>query len=124
MRNVLFVLLLLFSGMSLFARNCIDEEHLVNIEVSKNKKENVTPRDIFIPPLECHLYNRAIFLSLFEDLGDLTIVISGANSRIVVNAESTDEMVEIDINDCENGYYTIEIITENQDTYTGEFILQ
>ena len=110
--------------MSLFARNCIDEEHLVNIEVSKNKKENVTPRDIFIPPLECHLYNRAIFLSLFEDLGDLTIVISGANSRIVVNAESTYEMVEIDINDCENGYYTIEIITENQDTYTGEFILQ
>ena len=51
---------ILFSGMSLFARNCIDEEHLVNIEVSKNKKENVTPRDIFIPPLGCYLYNGAI----------------------------------------------------------------
>ena len=55
---------------------------------------------------------------------DVTIVISGASNRMVVNAKSTDEMVEIDINDCENGYYTIEIITENQDTYTGEFILQ
>ena len=59
MRNILFVLLLLFSGV-LFPRDCIDEEYLVNIEVSKNKKENVTPRDIFIPPLGCYLYNRAI----------------------------------------------------------------
>lgn len=123
MRNVLFVSLLLFSGMSLFARNCIDEEKAKIIELSTEHKGELL-RDIFIPPLECYLYNRAIFLSLFEDLGDLTIVISGANSRIVVNAESTDEMVEIDISDCENGCYTIEIITENQDIYTGEFILQ
>ena len=55
---------------------------------------------------------------------DVTIVISGASNRMVVNAESTDEMVEIDISACENGCYTIEIITENQDIYTGEFILQ
>ena len=57
-------------------------------------------------------------------MGELTIVISGANSRIVVNAESTDEMVVIDINDCEDGDYTIEIITENQDTYIGEFNIE
>lgn len=122
MRNVLFVLLLLFSGVSLFPRDCIDEEHFERVEFERKNNNSGYPRNI--PPLECYLYNRAIFLSLFEDLGDLTIVISGASNRMVVNAESTDEMVEIDISDCENGCYTIEIITENQDTYTGEFILQ
>ncbi len=105
------------------AHNTISDDNKKCVEIFKQTNQN-PPRGLLIVPIECYLYNRTLHFSFYENLGNTTIIVRGANNNEVRNVDSTDDYLEFNLSNYDNGEYYIEIITENGDVYIGHFNLQ
>ena len=122
MKKLLLFGLLLFISFVMLAHNPNSDDNIKPIEFIKETTQN-PPRNIFISPIECYLYNRTLHFNFYENLGNTTIIVSGVNNNEVRNVDSTDSFLEINMFNFNNGIYSIEIIAENGDVYIGEFQL-
>lgn len=122
MKTLLFIVVSLFSGITLFAQEPKKENSVTSVEINRKEYQN-PPRGLLIVPIECYLNNRTLHFSFYENLGNTTIIVRGANNNEVRNVDSTDSFLEINMFNFNNGIYSIEIIAENGDVYIGEFQL-
>ena len=105
------------------AHNTISDDNKKWVEIFKQSNQD-TPRGLFVVPIECYLLSRILYFSFTENLGNSTIIVCGANNNEVRNIDSTDDYLEFNLSNYDNGEYYIEIITENGDVYIGHFNLQ
>ena len=125
MKTLLIVLVTILSSFTFFAQDPNNDGNLKEseeIEIRLIISEDHS-RNILICPIECYLYNRTLHFNFYENLGNTTIIVRGANNNEVRNVDSTDSFLEINMFNFNNGIYSIEIIAENGDIYTGEFQL-
>ncbi|MBR2638450.1 MAG: DUF3244 domain-containing protein [Bacteroidaceae bacterium] len=126
MKTLLFIVVSLFSGITLFAQEPIKDEDLKKSEEIEIRLIIIEDhsRNIQVSPIECYLFSRILYFSFTENLGNSTIIVCGANNNEVKNIDSTDDYLEFNLSNYDNGEYYIEIITENGDVYIGHFNLQ
>ena len=106
-----------------YARIPITDETTKNVEIKIVVREDHS-RNIQVSPIECYLSSRILYFSFTENLGNSTIIVCGANNNEVKNIDSTDDYLEFNLSNYDNGEYYIEIIAENGDVYIGHFNLQ
>ena len=123
MKKSLFIALMLLCWTTNYARIPITDETAKNVEIKIVVREDHS-RNIQVSPIECYLSSRILYFSFTENLGNSTIIVCGANNNEVKNIDSTDDYLEFNLSNFDNGEYYIEIITENGDVYIGHFNLQ
>ena len=98
-----------------------------DVEIKKGKGKNpneVQPRDLIQVPIACFYSDGSLFFTFMEDLGELEISVTNLNTGVEIIDEIDsfcgNALLEVPES---SGEYQIEITTETDDSYYGEYTL-
>lgn len=125
MKRVLLVLCVLFS---LSVSSALaDNGNSKPVEMHKGEAKDpnkVRPRDLIQVPIACFYSDGSLFFTFMEDLGELEISVTNLNTgvEIIDEIDSFCGNALLEVSES-SGEYQIEITTETDDSYYGEYTL-
>lgn len=126
MKKVLLALIALLSVSFNPVLSSVNSENKeVKIDKGSSKDPNkVQPRNLIQVPIACFYSNGSLFFTFMEDLGEVEISVTnlstGAEIFDEIDSFCGNALLEVSES---SGEYQIEITTENDDSYYGEYIL-
>lgn len=124
-KTLLIVIALLLANVNLTWSMQTSETKDVMIKKESPKDPNeVLPRTPLATPISCTYNGGTLYFTFLENLGEVEIKVSNQSTGTVsvFVCDSTYGCVVIPASS-ENGYYLIEIVTENGEYYYGEYTL-
>ncbi len=125
MRTKFFTTALLLFGLStsMVQATEVEPDVLQTIEIVSTGIPKGEPRHIVFSPIECYYYSGVLYFMFSNDMGNVEISVTSETNTWMKTMETSDGMGEICISDGCAGSYTIEIVTEYGECFTGNFRL-
>lgn len=120
MKQILVMLLMLFSMNSFAASTCDDGSTIKDVVLEQgDSKDHSSERPRTLIPIVCVYVDGVVQLTLLGDLGELTLTVTNQTTGEQWSAENT-LMLQTST---ANGIYWVQIVTEDGSVYYGTYIL-
>ncbi|MBR4997605.1 MAG: DUF3244 domain-containing protein [Bacteroidaceae bacterium] len=124
MRTKFLATILLVFGLSISMVAATDDNSTPRLPIEIIKKEIPNqPRHLTSNFLECYYYSGVLYFMFSSDIGDVEISVISETNTWMKTMETSDGMDEICIANGGAGSYSVEIVTEYGECFTGNFEL-
>ena len=124
MRTKFLATILLVFGLSISMVAATDDNSTPRLPIEIIKKESPNqPRHLTSNFLECYYYSGVLYFMFSSDIGDVEISVISETNTWMKTMETSDGMGEICIANGGAGSYSVEIVTEYGECFTGNFEL-